>query len=138
MSLLLDSCVVSEGIKELRDAKLAWWVKMTTEDGNILSAITFGELKFGIDRLAEGSKRKRLEEWLLELISGTPPQRILAVDRDVALGLPANRPSECETGRRTDRGDRARPQSDPRDLECARLRVPRACGLQSVVKVKHS
>ena len=85
MSFLLDTCVVSEATKERRDLGVQAWLDATATDLLFFSAVSFGELKFGVDRLPKGSKRERLEVWLDEFIVDTPPQRILPVDRDVAL-----------------------------------------------------
>ena len=85
MSFLLDTCVVSEATKERRDVGVQTWLDATAPGLLFFSAISFGELKFGVERLPKGSKRERLETWLNEFIVDTPPQRILSVDRDVAL-----------------------------------------------------
>ncbi len=85
MKFLLDTCVVSEAIKDTRDAGVLSWVDATADDLILLSAVTFGELKFGIDRLARGAKRSRLEAWLDDLLSNTPSERILPVTKEIAL-----------------------------------------------------
>jgi predicted nucleic acid-binding protein len=85
MSFLLDTCVVSEGTKDFRDSNVQSWLKMTANDRNYLSAITLGELTFGVGCLPDGAKRKRLETWLAGLIFETPSERILAIDKNVAL-----------------------------------------------------
>jgi len=85
MSFLLDTCVVSEATKEQRDPGVESWLERVAPESFFLSAVTFGELSYGIKRLPKGSKRERLEEWLEAYVAETPPERILAVDRDVAL-----------------------------------------------------
>jgi toxin FitB len=85
MSFLLDTCVVSEATKEQRDAGVQAWLDVTAPDLLFFSAITFGELKFGVGRLPRGAKRERLEIWLEEFMVDTPPARIISVDRDIAL-----------------------------------------------------
>ena len=85
MSFLLDTCVVSEATKEHRDPGVQTWLGATASDLLFFSAITFGELKFGVERLPKGAKRDRLEVWLEEFIVDTPASQIIAVDRDIAL-----------------------------------------------------
>jgi predicted nucleic acid-binding protein len=85
VSFLLDTCVVSEATKELRDLGVQSWLEKAAPESLFLSAVTFGELKFGIERLPKGSKRDRLQKWLEAYVDETPPERILSVDRDVAL-----------------------------------------------------
>jgi len=85
MSFLLDTCVVSEATKERPDPRVQSWVNSTAADLLFFSAITFGELKFGVERLPNGAKRDRLHVWLEELIHDTPVARIISIDRDIAL-----------------------------------------------------
>jgi toxin FitB len=85
MSFLLDTCVVSESAKERRDPGVETWLDATASELLFFSAITFGELKFGVDRLPKGSKRDRLESWLKEFVLDTPSSRIIPIDRDVAM-----------------------------------------------------
>jgi predicted nucleic acid-binding protein len=85
MSFLLDTCVVSEATKERRDPGVQTWLDATGPELLFFSAITFGELKFGVGLLPKGGKRERLEAWLEEFIIDTSPSRIIPIDRDIAL-----------------------------------------------------
>src|SRR5687768_16329983 len=85
MSFLLDTCVVSEATKERPDLGVQSWVNATAAELLFFSAITFGELKFGVERLPKGAKRDRLHVWLEEFVHDTPAARIISFDRDVAL-----------------------------------------------------
>jgi predicted nucleic acid-binding protein len=85
MSFLLDTCVVSEATKERRDLGVQKWLDATASELLFFSAITFGELKFCVERLPKGAKRERLEVWLAEFVMDTPPSRIIPIDRDIAL-----------------------------------------------------
>ena len=85
MSFLLDTCVVSEATKERRDLGVQSWVERAQQEALFFSAITLGELKFGVDRLGQGVKRGRLEAWLAGFIADTAPERILPIDSRVAL-----------------------------------------------------
>ncbi len=85
MSFLLDTCVVSEAVKGQRDLGVQTWLERVAPEKQFFSSLTFGEVKFGIERLAKGSKRDRLEKWFAEYVSETPETRVLPVDREVAL-----------------------------------------------------
>ena len=86
MNFLLDTCVVSEAMKVRRDPDVQTWIEAAPQQTLFFSALTIGEIQYGIDRLPAGARRKRLEVWfsafLIETGSG---KRILAFDADVAM-----------------------------------------------------
>lgn len=84
MSFLLDTNVVSEWVKPRPNAGLTEWLSHVEEDDVFLSVVTFAELRFGVERLAAGSRRKRLDEWLRIELPVRFEQRILLVDGAVA------------------------------------------------------
>ena len=63
MSFLLDTNVVSEWMKPLPNPGVVAWLADADEDRVFLSVITFAELRYGIERLAAGSRRKRLSAY---------------------------------------------------------------------------
>ena len=83
MSILLDTCVVSELIKPTPDARVISWTEATPQDLCFLSAITLGELVDGITRLPSGKRRENLLVWFEGLVSRYQ-SRILPVDAAVA------------------------------------------------------
>ena len=68
MNALLDTCLVSELIKPKPDARVLAWMARTPEESCFLSVVTLGELERGIARLAAGTRRARLENWLGGLV----------------------------------------------------------------------
>ena len=54
------------------------------EDRIFISVISLAELRYGIERLAAGNRRSRLEEWLRNELPLRFEGRILPVDTDVA------------------------------------------------------
>lgn len=84
MSFLLDTNVVSEWTKPHPNAGLTEWLSHVDEEEVFLSVITFAELRFGIERLATGSRRKGLDEWLRTELPLRFEQRILLVDGAIA------------------------------------------------------
>jgi toxin FitB len=60
------------------------WLYEADEDSLFLSVITLAELRFGVERLAAGERRTRLDVWIREELVGRFEGRILAVDEAVA------------------------------------------------------
>lgn len=80
---LLDTCAVSEFAKPAPDLGLVEWLSRVDSSLLLLSAVTIGELRFGIDPLAEERKRAFLEAWLTSVLSDFG-DRVLAFDGEVA------------------------------------------------------
>ena len=83
MSILLDTCVVSELIRPVPDAKVVAWTGRTPQDICFLSAITLGEVMQGIARLPAGRRRERLESWSEGLVARYE-SRVVPVDPAIA------------------------------------------------------
>lgn len=81
---LLDTNVISELLKPEPEAKVVRWIEETDESILFLSVITIGEIRKGIERLAPGSRRGRLESWLKIDLRARFRNRILPVDESVA------------------------------------------------------
>jgi hypothetical protein len=60
------------------------WLAQVDEDRTFISTITIGELRHGVERLAAGIRRKRLDEWLHHDLPLRFEGRILPVDLPVA------------------------------------------------------
>jgi toxin FitB len=80
VSFLLDTNVISETMKPRPNLGLLSWLAEADEDRTFLSVITLMELRYGVERLDAGRKRKRLEEWLDYDLPVRFEDRILAVD----------------------------------------------------------
>ncbi|MBF6329521.1 type II toxin-antitoxin system VapC family toxin [Nocardia transvalensis] len=81
---LLDTNAVSEVVKPEPDPGLMEWLDTVDEDRTYLSVITIAELRQGVDRLPNGSRRKRLDQWLTTELSGRFGTRLIPVDEVVA------------------------------------------------------
>ncbi len=82
---LLDTNVVSEWTKPRPDPGVAQWLAQVDEEQVYLSVVTFAELRHGIDRLAAGARKRRLDEWLrMELPLRFGEERILLIDGAIA------------------------------------------------------
>lgn len=93
---LLDTCVLSEGVRPRPDAQVDRWFKAQDTDDLFISALTAGELRYGVDRLPVGVKREGLERWFTETILTGFAGRVLAFDLKTAsqwAGLRARHPN---------------------------------------------
>jgi toxin FitB len=63
---------------------LTVWLEEVDEDRTFLSVITLTELRYGIDRLPSGKRRRHLEEWAANDLPIRFEGRILAVDPAIA------------------------------------------------------
>jgi toxin FitB len=84
MSFLLDTNVVSEWMKPRPNPGLIAWLEEVDEDRVFLSVVTLAELRYGIERLAAGKRRKQLDEWLRNELPQRFNGRILNIDSTVA------------------------------------------------------
>ena len=83
MSILLDTCIVSELIKPAPDAKVIAWTDRTPQDICFLSVITLGEVIGGIAGMPAGKRRERLEAWFEGLVARYE-SRVVPVDAVIA------------------------------------------------------
>jgi predicted nucleic acid-binding protein len=84
VSFLLDTNVVSEWTRARPNPGVVGWLADADEDRLFLSVITFAELRRGVERLATGTRRKRLDEWLREDLPNRFEGRILPVNAPIA------------------------------------------------------
>ena len=84
MSFLLDTNVVSEWMKPRPNPGVVTWLEDVDEDRVFLSVITLSELRYGIERMADGKRRRRLADWLESELPMRFEGRVLVVDQSVA------------------------------------------------------
>lgn len=84
MTFLLDTYVVSEWMRSQPDARVVGWLAGVDEDRVYLSVVTLAEIRRGVERLAPGSRRARLDAWLREELPLRFEGRLLAIDAAVA------------------------------------------------------
>ncbi len=84
MSFLLDTNVVSESTKPRPNVGLMTWLDNVDENSVFLSVITLTELRYGVERLARGRRRKQLDRWLEHELPQRFEGRILPVDALIA------------------------------------------------------
>jgi predicted nucleic acid-binding protein len=84
VNFLLDTNVVSEWARPRPNAGVVAWLADADEDRVFVSVVTLAELRYGIERMAVGNRRRRLDEWLRDELPLRFEGRVLAVDRAVA------------------------------------------------------
>ena len=84
MSFLLDTNAVSEWVKPRPNPGLIGWMEAADEDRIFISVVSLAELCYGVERMAAGRRRSRLEQWLRHELPLRFESRILPVDAQVA------------------------------------------------------
>jgi toxin FitB len=83
---LLDTCVVSEYIRQQPESKVIKWLDLQLEDNLFISVITIGEIKKGIVKIefSQPAKYQKLNEWLQKLLYRFD-KRIIALNREILI-----------------------------------------------------
>jgi len=84
MGYLLDTNAISEWVKPRPDPGVVRWFDQVDEDRCHLSVITLGEIRKGVDRLVDGRRRHRLDQWLTIELPERFTNRILPIDDTIA------------------------------------------------------
>lgn len=84
MSFLLDTNVVSEWVRPRPDEGVVAWLADADEDRVFISVVTLAELRYGIERLTAGQRRRRLDEWLTGELPLRFEGRVLPIDAAIA------------------------------------------------------
>lgn len=100
MTFLLDTNAISEWQKPRPNRGVIAWMNAIDEDRLFLSVITLAELRYGVERMTAGVRRRRYEQWLEYELPLRFESRILSVNptiadmwgRLVARGAAAGRP----------------------------------------------
>ena len=82
---LLDTNVLSEMRRPRPDAKVVQFVSGQALDHLYVSAVTFAEIRFGIELLEDASRRMELNDWLENKLRPMFEDRVLAITEDIML-----------------------------------------------------
>ncbi|NJN32409.1 MAG: type II toxin-antitoxin system VapC family toxin [Synechococcales cyanobacterium RM1_1_8] len=85
LQYLLDTCVISEFVKPAPEPKVTDWLNAVDPEQVFLSAVTIGEIQFGIHNRPPSNRRTELEIWLNESLFHQFADRILPLDTDIFL-----------------------------------------------------
>ncbi len=84
MSYLLDTNVVSETIRRQQNKLVIGWLEQIPAEALFVSVLTLGEIRKGIERLADKKRREKLRIWLEHELPAWFEGRVLPVDLAVA------------------------------------------------------
>jgi predicted nucleic acid-binding protein len=84
LSYLVDTNVLSELRRREPDARVVHWMSARPATTLYLSVLTLGELRKGIEGLAQGERKRRLLDWLEVDLPDYFGGRVLPVDTAVA------------------------------------------------------
>lgn len=84
MSYLLDTNVISETVRPRPDRQVLEWFDKTPDDALHVNVLTLGEIRKGIEKMAQSERRERLRVWLEHELPDWFEDRILPVDVHVA------------------------------------------------------
>lgn len=84
MKYLLDTCLISELVKDKPDVGVLEWIEQQDEQALFLSVLTLGELQKGVSKLPDGRKKTQLLNWLDDDLQTRFTGRMLDVDATVA------------------------------------------------------
>jgi predicted nucleic acid-binding protein len=85
MRYLLDTNVISELIAKHPNERVIQWLDHLDLASIYLSVITIGELRKGIEKLSDSSRKDELQNWLTDELLIRFRDRILVLDLDVML-----------------------------------------------------
>lgn len=84
MSYLIDTNVISELVRSQPNAAVLDWFANTPDEALFLSALTLGEIRKGVEKLADIRRREKLRVWLEHDLRDWFGPRILPIGADVA------------------------------------------------------
>jgi len=117
--IVLDTNVVSELMLARPEPRVVAWADRQILDGLWITTIGIFEIRFGIELLAEGPKRRRLEEAFSAMLDEDIERRVLSFDQAAADAA-----GRLATGARK----RGRPV-DIRDIEIAGIALSQGAAL---------
>jgi len=80
---LLDTNILSELRRPKPERKVLAFVATQPLELLYVSAVSFAEIRFGIERLADAGRRAELNDWLALKVRPMFEQRVLAVSEDI-------------------------------------------------------
>jgi predicted nucleic acid-binding protein len=80
---LLDTNILSELRRPRPEPKVLAFVASQPLELLYVSAVTFAEIRFGIERLDDAGRRAELNDWLAHKVRPMFEQRVLAITEDI-------------------------------------------------------
>ncbi|MDL1973913.1 MAG: type II toxin-antitoxin system VapC family toxin [Deltaproteobacteria bacterium] len=85
MKFLLDTCVISEIIRQKPSGKVIKWIKKEDESNLFISVLTLGELHKGIEKLPASKRKEELHNWVENDLSERFWNKIIDIDIQIAM-----------------------------------------------------
>jgi toxin FitB len=84
MSYLLDTNIISETVRRTPNKSVIAWLDQIPGEALFVSVLTLGEIRKGIETLADRKRREKLRLWLEHELPAWFEGRVLPVDLAVA------------------------------------------------------
>lgn len=84
MAFLLDTNVIAESSRAKCDPNVAAWMKSVSPDQFYLSAVTVGEIVYGLEVMKDSAARRRLTKWWYVQVLPAFRDRVLPIDDAVS------------------------------------------------------
>lgn len=84
MNFLLDTNLVSEWVKPRPNPGVVAWMADVDEDRTFVSVVTITELRFGVEKMATGSRKQWLHRWLEDELPQRFEGRLLPINSTIA------------------------------------------------------
>jgi predicted nucleic acid-binding protein len=84
MNYLIDTNVISELVKSTPDKNVVKWFSTIPDETLYLSVLTLGEIRKGIGKVEDVTKKEKLRIWLEHELPIWFDQRVLSIDIEVA------------------------------------------------------
>jgi len=85
LKYILDTNIISEFISRTPNQKVIDYILTLNENDIYLSVITIGEIKAGVEKLADGQKKDKLLYWLEHDLLVRFENRIIDIDTEIML-----------------------------------------------------
>jgi toxin FitB len=83
MAYLLDICAISEMVSVKPNSKVLRWFEHQAEETLYISVITSGEIQKGINQLASGKRKLKIEAWFFDELVPNFQGRIITLDEKI-------------------------------------------------------
>jgi predicted nucleic acid-binding protein len=80
---LLDTNILSELRRPRPEPRVLAFVAAQPLENLYVSAVTFAEIRFGIEMVADAGRRSKLSDWLAHKVRPMFEQRVLTISEDV-------------------------------------------------------
>ena len=85
MSFLLDTCVLSQGMKGEIDRHVTHWLEDISNAEQFASVVSLAEIWTGIERLPEGRRKQQLTDWFEVELRPWLADRVISFDENCAM-----------------------------------------------------